>query len=71
MANDERVAPCGADFGNDSIDPSPHIGGGFAIRAGMGENSPIGNGFSNFWGREAFVVAVIPLGEIIGDFRRI
>ena len=71
MANDERFAPCGADFGNDSIDPSAHIGGGFAIRARVGENSPIGNGFSNFRGREAFIVTVIPLGEIRGDFRRI
>ena len=69
MANDERVAPCGADFGNDSIDPSAHISSGFAIRARVGENSPIGNGFSNFRGREAFIVTVIPLGEICGDLR--
>ena len=69
MANDERVAPCGADFGNDSIDPSAHIGGGFAIRAGVGENGPIGNGFSNFRGREAFIVSVIPLGEIRSGLR--
>ena len=69
MANDERIAPCGSDFGNDSIDPSAHIGGGFAIRAGVGENSPIRNGFSNFRGREAFIVTVIPLGEICGDLR--
>ena len=69
MPKDKRIAPSGADFRNDSIDPSAHIGGGFAIRAGVGENSPIRNGFSNFRRREAFIVAVIPFGEILSDFR--
>ncbi len=69
MPKDERIAPCGLDFGNDSIDPSAHIGGGFSIRAWVGENRPIGNGFSNFWGRETFIVTIIPFGEILSDLR--
>ena len=68
VANEECVATGFADAGNDAIDSRGDISGGFAVRARLCENSPAGDAFSDFRGGEAFVVAVVPLGEVGGDF---
>ena len=68
MANEECVATGFADAGNDAVDSRGDISGGFAVRAGVSENGPASDPFSDFRAGEAFVVAVVPLGEVWGDF---
>jgi len=68
VAHEEGVATGFADAGNDAVDSRGDIGGGFAVWARVGENGPAGDAFSDFRSGEAFVVAVVPLGEVGGDF---
>ena len=68
VADEEGVATGVADAGDDAIDPGGDIGSGFAVRARLRENGPAGDAFLNFRSGEAFVVAVVPLGEVGGDF---
>ena len=57
-------AGAGPQAGNEAVGPRGDLGGGFAGGAPVGEDVPARALRMNFIGATAFVVAVIPLGEI-------
>ncbi len=68
VSNKKGVTAGFAHTGDYSINSSGDIGSCFSVRARVGEDSPVGNGFSDLGGGEAFVIAVVPLGEVGGVF---
>src|SRR5436190_970816 len=69
VAERDRVAVGGADLRHDPIGAQADVGGGLAIRAAVTPQAPARPPRLDLERRDALVVAVVPLTEVVADLR--
>ena len=71
VGEEHDIIPDRFGAGNDPVAAFGNLLGRVAIRGRMGEDRPVRILLADFLGGNPFIVAIVPLGQIVGDFRAI
>lgn len=71
MGEEENIISDRLGPGNDPVTALGNLLCGITIRSWMGEDRPVRILLADFLGGNPFIVAIVPLGQILGDFRPI
>jgi hypothetical protein len=70
MGEDRDITVHRAEMRNQMIGPCANVGRGFTLRHAIAIDGPIGPPLMNFRGGQAFILAIVPLDQILVHLHR-